>query len=326
MGWRDRQDSEVLAGEPGAKYPWVQWVNRGADLDPRRQAGGFFITSENLAVLGDPEIKGGESSGVVFSGGDTDTGIFLPEISVAVMGSRFRWQIREGNRTRGLSEWVQGARSKLQVLILLQTAQTGWVGPLMITLTGTVTGDFWEAYKEHRQEVRKATGGRGAAAWFWMTLTAGEPVQRGDQGASSLVTPIALVAPESFDPDALYVGDGAADFIEKYYPTVETWRDEWGEQEDLSEDASPTVAADPVPESDHGRGSYGPMGEARNAFSEQWSRLKKLGVTAPLLHNDWKAMQIKVASGLLKAAANDLEGGKARDLVAADLIAALEGV
>jgi len=336
MGWQNRQDSRVLDAEPQAEFPWAQWVNRGSDLDPRQQIGGFFVTSINLSALGDPELEGAVASTLTVGGGsDFETGLYLPGLEVSVLGSRFAWQTKVGGRSRLGNEYEPGARGKLQVLVLVKTAgDTGWSGPLMLTVTGTVSKDLNEAIKAHRQAVRQATGGQGATAWFWMTLAAGTPERRGSGNATSMVTPMFYRQQEDLIPDEVYIGDDAADFVEELFDQVQTWEGAWGQQEEQS--GEPDAYTEPEPQQRQpqearvdaqGRpAGLGSMADARHAWSDQWNALKKLGLTAPFLDNSWSVEQIEAATRLMGKAGEKIEGGTPIDVAAAELIAALEKV
>ncbi len=336
MGWQQRQDSRVRDAEPRAEFPWIQWVNRGSDLDPRHQIGGFFITSINLSLLGDPQVPGGEACSLTVGGGeDYETGLYLPAIEVAVMGSRFAWMVRENNRTQLSDAYTPGARGKLQALTLLRTATEdgedfGWVGPILLTVTGTLSKDLGDAIKQHRQVVRQATAGQGATAWFWMHLLAGAPERRGSGSATSLVTPL-LYQQDDFDPDKAYIGDDAADFVEGMFDQVQTWEAEWGQHA-----GSQGALNEPEPEPDPYHQSQaqpqgqaagiGSMSEARRLWSEQWNRLKQMGLTAPFLDNAYSVGQIEAATHLMSVAATKLGAGEPVEIVAAELITALEKV
>jgi len=295
MSWKDRKDSRVRDAEPRPEYPWIQWVNRGADLDPRRKQGGFFLTSENLAVLGDPEIPGAEASSLVFSNQDTATGIYMPRLEIAVLADRFGWRVREGNRTYISPTYESGARGKLQVLCLLKT-EDGSTGPLVITLTGTVSKDMRTAITAHRQVVQTATGGQGATAWFWLPLAAGKPELRGTEGASSTVTPIIYDKPAVFDPDSFYVGDELADWMEDNFDEIERWRTAWEQRPQPQPQPEPPMDAGEVPPPE----VIDDLAAARSAWSNAWNELKRAGITAPLLDSSWDAKQIMTAVQILQ--------------------------
>ena len=313
MGWKDRQDSAVKDAEPEARHPYAQWVNRGGDLDPRHDRGGFFISVENLAMLGDPDIPGAEAVTFHHSTNDYSTGVLLQEIQASIIIDRFAWSLyNEATRRTSLSmEYVEGARGKRQALVLLKTVD-GYVGPMMITLTGMVSKDMDTATATHRQMVRQATGGEGATAWFWATLGAGEPVRLGKGATSSMGTPILYREPEGglFNPDALYIGDEAADQIEAAFGEFQTWANAWEERYGKGAAASTVHAEDnedytgsreepppfdtepqqaPLPLA----GSYtNVLGNARKGWSTAWNALKMAGIVPPFLNNSWSEAQI----------------------------------
>ena len=329
MGWKDRQDSRVRDAEPRAEYPWIQWVNRGSSLDPRHVQGGFFITAENLSAIGEPEIDGAEACTLVFGNEASNTGAYLPGIHIAVLGSRFAWRIDDGGRSHLSSIYEPKARGKMHALVLLKT-KDGYAGPMLITLTGTVTKDLNEAIKAHRQAVRQATEGQGATPWFWMHLTAGEPERRGVGSATSMMTPI-LCPDIDLDLEQAYVGDGIADWEEDFFETVEAWIHEWDnageehevEQSPLSDDEAPTSTPAVTRSPSNGNDSYGPMAEARKLWSVKWNRLKSLGVAPPFLNNAWNADQINAATALMGDAAQSIDEGNDREFTAATMLALL---
>ena len=329
MGWRNRQDSRVRDAEPRAKYPWMQWVNRGSDLDPRHTQGGFFITAENMDVLGEVKVDSAEACTLNFSNNASATGIYLQGINIAVLGTRFAWTVEEGGRICRVATWVPGARSKMQALVLLQ-AKEGHTEPLMLTLTGTVTEDLKEAIKVHREVIRQTTERKGATPWFWLHLIAGEPERRGSGSKTSMVTPI-LCPDTELDLEQAYVGDEIADWEEDFFETVEAWIHEWDnageehevEQPPLSDDEAPLSTPAATRSPSNGNGNLGPMAEARRLWSVQWNRLKKLGVSPPILNNAWSVDQINAATTLMRDAAQSIDEGNDREFTAATMLALL---
>ena len=328
MGWKDRQDSRVRDAEPRAEYPWMQWVNRGSYLDPRHDSGGFFITAENMAMIEEPEIDGAEACTLNFSNEASDTGIYLPAVDIAVMGTRFAWRTTEGTRPVLSATYTPGARGKLQAMMLLKT-QGGYAGPLMLTLTGTVTKDLSTAIKAHRQAIRQATEGNGALPWFWLSLAAGTPEQRGTGSAHSMVTPIISPAVPGFSPEFSYVGDEIADWMESVFETTERWTQEW---DTAGQDAEQQPHDDEVPapaETDApgpGTGSYAPIGEARTTWSDRWNQLKAVGLSAPFLNPAWNAGQIETAAALMETAREKIVAGGTIDAAATELLAKLDWI
>lgn len=323
MGWRDRQQSRVRDAEPRAEYPWIQWINVGSTLDPRRKNGGFFLTSENLAILGEPDIPGAEASTLNFSSDETETGLYLGSIDVAILGTRFAWQTRDGNRAHLSAEYTPGARGKMQALVLLKTAE-GSCGPLLLTVTGTVTKDLLNATKTHRQQVRQATGGQGATPWFWLRLLAGSTEKRGSANAQSTVTPI-VMSPEPFVAEAAYVGDNLADWMEEHFEVCQQWANEWDHPQQAAEQEPDPVdpTQGPAPQ-EHGVGSAQPLSAARAAWSVQWNKLKGLGVAAPFLNNAFGVAQIATATDAMETAVKALEQGESKEIATANLLATLD--
>jgi len=223
MGWQGRCNSQVAQDEPGLEYPFLQWVNRGGDLDPRRQDGGFFMTEDNVNML-DALPVGAQATRMNFSTGNSEGGVFMESIVIAPLTSRFSWVVWEGGKHSYSNTYTAGARGKLNVLCYIKT-NNGMKGPISITLTGTVTQDMGTAMSAHRQRVRRATKGQAPSPLFVMTLEPGDQVQRGKSGKQSRVTPIVMV--EDFDADDSYVGDPLADEIEKRWQEFKTWKEKW---------------------------------------------------------------------------------------------------
>jgi hypothetical protein len=316
-----------MAAQPGAEFPWVQWVNRGSDLDPRREAGGFFIPVENLALMGEPELAGSEAATLNFGEGGSSTGVFLNFLDMAVLATRFAWLTKDDRdrRDRGTLSptWTDGARGKLQALVLLRTA-AGWTGPVIVTLTGTVTSDFSAAVKTHRQQVIRATSGKGAAPWFWARLEPGSPEKRGHGSATSTVTPILLQG--EVDPSTAYVGDEAADWMEENFDVIQAWGAAWkavGQTEsqappepDFDDDLPSTPDGSLLPSA-----GQTPMMDARMRFGATWNRLTELGCKPANLNNAWDLPTINQATALMEAALRSVQSGANISSVQLDLLA-----
>jgi hypothetical protein len=315
----------------------VQWVNYGNNLDPRRATGGFFISQNNLALLDNPEIEGAVPSTQHFKGGDSETGVFIESLWLAVFETRFGWLVREGNRRRIEPVRKGNARSKHHALCFLRTVD-GHAGPVIVTHTGVVTGEVQDAIKEHRDVVRQATNGKGAGAWFWMRLSAGEVAQAGKGSKTSPYTQ-ALYVESDFDPEELYVGDELADWMEDNFERNQEWAAEWGtEQADDHEPSDDVPEGRPAPAqrsepaqqqsapTGHGQGSYNPLGEARKAWSSNWNRLKQIGVVAPFLDNSWNAAQVTQAANYMEDTYAEVQQGGDKDAALSALITRLDTI
>jgi hypothetical protein len=286
---------------------------------------------ENLALMGEPEFAGAEAATLNFGEGGSSTGVFLGAMDVAILATRFAWLTKNDRdrRDRGtLSQnYSDGARGKLQALVLLRTI-AGWTGPAIVTLTGTVTSDFSAAIKTHRQQVIRATSGKGAAPWFWARLESGSPEKRGHGSATSTVTPIALQG--EVDPGAAYVGDEAADWMEENFDLIQAWGAAWkgsagGQQVEIvappepdSDDEQPPMPNEsPFPAST----SQTPMMDARTRFGVTWNRLAQLGCKPANLNNAWDLPTINQATALMEAALRSVQSGANTSSVQLDLLA-----
>ena len=246
MSWQNRAASQILYEETVYEYPFVQYVNDGNTLTPAEPTGGFAITADQVEVLGEAP-HGATDHTLTFSTGESEAVFFSDWLRFAPLATRFAW-VKDGNR---LDTFVPGARGKLQALGYVET-ETGFAGPVMLTVKGMASKDLSQALREHRQAVRKATQGQAPSPFFSVLLHAGEPTLRGTK-QKSRATPIAR--DPGFDPDRDYVGDALADIIESEWETYKKWAAAWqnnpgpnGEGE-LPESDAPTSEASDDPES-----------------------------------------------------------------------------
>jgi len=275
MSWKDR--TYQMMDEGGASYPFVQWINDGGQLDPRSPRGGFAMPEEQMEDLG-AYPAGANVRALTFRNGESTTVFFTEQMEVVVLATRFCW-LKDGNR---VSNYVPGARSKLQALCLMR-GDTGFAGPMMLTFRGIPGKHFAEAYKKHRARVRKATKGAAPSYAFVMRIAAGEPTMVGSR-QQSRITPVVLA--DDFDPDASYVGDAVLDSFDnkEFWAEVKAWREAWaipgpngdGEVEDednghrtAQQDIAELYGDDAPAKHDHDNGGNGnrPAGDPQS-----WAR------------------------------------------------------
>lgn len=198
----------------GPQFPFIQWVNQGRNLTPPQQRGGF-------ATPIDQEVNiDGDYAELVHSNGDTTEVIYTQRLTILPIATRFSW-VKDGFRT----EYVPGARGKLQVLAFVQASQ-GIVGPVLVTLTGMASRDMSKALREHRNTVHKLTKSRSVQPWmFWLTLCAGRPQMTG-QKQRSIYTPVGRcqdVTPHD------YAGREVIVQVVSMAEEVKAWKDAWKE-------------------------------------------------------------------------------------------------
>ncbi len=218
MTWQSRTASALLQEESSAEYPFIQYVNDGGTLEPRKPNGGFAFSADQVETLGAPP-QGATPHTLVFSNGATNAVFFTDWLRFVPLATRFAW-VKDGNR---LETFVEGARGKLQALGFVET-ETGFRGPVMLTVKGMASKDLSTALREHRQAVRKGTQGQAPSVFFALLLHAGEPTLRGGK-QKSRATPILRSA--DFDPDRDYVGDALADTIEAEWAAYKQWATAW---------------------------------------------------------------------------------------------------
>ena len=193
----------------GESYPWVQWVNRGSDLEPQQPVGGFAspldqdvnLPNSIYAILHHPE-------------GSTEV-MYTDRLEVAVLRRRFFW-FDPKTRIR-LPKYQPGARGKTQFLCYIKT-DNGFIGPVKLTFTGMSGVYFDSARHEFAKAVRKATGGKAPAYAFWMAVTASNPVMVGKDQKSPICPPTWT---GDFDPDRDFVGEELLDVID--WDAVDRW-------------------------------------------------------------------------------------------------------
>ena len=220
MSWKNAVKSGAAPTvDEKVSYPFIQWINRGAQLDPRAPRGGFGQPVEEMEAAGDYPTSA-EMRELVLRSGATVPMMFSHNVRAAVVATRFAW-ILNGRR---VSTYVDGARSKLQAVAIIEGSEGPFVA--MLTFRGLAGKEFSESHKAHRDRVRQATRAAGTeapASIFYATYVAGEPKMVGS-GAQSQITPVAL-SDEAFDLDADYVGDDALALLDR--DGLEEWRHAW---------------------------------------------------------------------------------------------------
>ena len=210
MGWQDRQYERIET-----VLPFIQWVNSGANLEPRSEVGGFAQPLDQAQILG-VNIPG-EVRVLHHKGGKTTDVVFNTELVIAVLTTRFGW-VKNG---RMLSAYESGARGKLQALCLVRDADKV-AGPVILTFTGLAGSEFNAALSVHRETVRKATAASAPAYAFFGVFRSGGIKMVGNGSQSPITT---VEYGEGFDPDAAFVGDEALDALN--WAQIEAWESAW---------------------------------------------------------------------------------------------------
>lgn len=218
MSWQNVNVPTV--DEAQITFPFVQWINNGASLDPRRPRGGFGQPEEQMQLAGHYP-KGSQMHNLILKSGESVLVAFTHTLRAAVLTTRFAW-IKDGKR---IPTYVEGARSKLQALAIIE----GEEGPFIATLTfsGMAGKEFNDALKRHKERVRRLTSAVGAvkpASIFYATYTASEPKMVG-RTAKSQITPVVLSDEDTFDLDSAYVGDEALSLVD--WDQVKAWKEAW---------------------------------------------------------------------------------------------------
>jgi hypothetical protein len=205
-------------------YPTVQWINRGGDLRPPQEGGGFFGAQKyGIATLpGGTEVRFHQ-----------DDGLFSYGFDAAILAVRQAWFSQEGGLAVRLKRYREGARKRVQTLLLLKGKDGQVVGPVKLTVVGLANGVILEAY----WALNTVATGADAQPWmFWAALSAGETVEVGDHGAR--MTPVLVRTPLADELDDAFIGLDAVQRVVLLADDIAAWRDAWNGGDD-GEDATP---------------------------------------------------------------------------------------
>ncbi len=139
-------------------YPTVQWINRGGDLKPPQEHGGFFAAQKygNGALPGGVEARFHE-----------DDGFFSRGFEAAILAVRQAWFMQENGASARLRHYEEGARKRVQALILLKGDDGEVIGPVKLTVVGLANEALPEAY----WALNTVASGADAQPWmFWVDL------------------------------------------------------------------------------------------------------------------------------------------------------------
>ncbi|HIE38669.1 MAG TPA: hypothetical protein EYP77_06320 [Anaerolineae bacterium] len=217
MSWQNVS----IPDEVQLSFPFIQWVNNGNSLDPRRPRGGFGMPEEQIDLAGDYP-KDAELHKLILKSGEEVPMAFTHTLRAAVLATRFAW-ILDGKRT---PTYVKGARSKLQALAIVEGQDAAFIA--VLTFSGMAGKEFSDALKKHAKRVRRLTRAAGkeqSHGIFYATYTADEPKMVG-RTAKSQITPVALGDEEFFDLDTAFVGEAALAQVD--WDQVKAWKEAWG--------------------------------------------------------------------------------------------------
>lgn len=279
MSWRDRQYQQSSQRAPS--LPWIQWQNDGSNIDPRQPLGGPFQPNSQAVALArqmgieEPEKNPVRIPGIpatlYFRSGASEEGVFAPEITVAVLGNRFYWAKKNESPRRGKCPGA-GWRGKTQYVVLVEDGDRV-IGPTMLTFTGWAGTYFANAFEVFAGAVEKATDGKAPARVFWATFRSSGTEMVGRENKSRITTAVWTGDSETFDPNAVYVGDAVADQIEALFPEVMEWCENL-EYQPNGNDGSNGNGKEPAPV------STAPQPQPKNpdapAGEAQWRLVRKL--------------------------------------------------
>ena len=234
MSWKDTATNEaVMRSMDKPDYPFIQWINHPGDLRPAQDVGGWAMSVEQCEIARGAPL-GSEVLKWKHPGGITESTTFTHSLTVAILVKRFAWVKKDGTRKIFVDKFIkgQGIFSWSHALCYIQSDDGRPIGPVLITLSGLVTTDFDNAYKEHARLVRRATGGTAAPPFFWVTLRAGETKPRGKTQQKADGTTLVIDTSVPFDADTAYVGDELAHKISDGWAEFDAWQNEWSEVED----------------------------------------------------------------------------------------------
>ncbi len=219
MTWRKR----TFERADRTIYPFIQWVNDGASLDPRNATGGFAQPLEQGRSLG-ASIPGAICT-LHHRGGKETKIVFATQLQIAVLETRFTWI----KNKQPILAYEPGARGKLQALSLTPDQNGEIVGPVLLTLTGYTSKYFYTGLNAHRNIVRATTTSTAPAYAFLGLYAAGETRTVGETNQQSPVTYLGYMGDaELFDADSAYVGDDALDALN--WKEIDAWKTAWSNE------------------------------------------------------------------------------------------------
>ena len=216
MSWRDRK----FERRDESFYPFIQWVNDGATLEPRSPIGGFAQPIEQAQILG-VSIPG-EMRVIHHRGGDKTDAVFATELQFAVLATRFAW-LKDGQR---VATYQSGARGKLQCLGVARDMNGNATPLTILTFSGLVGEQFATALRAHKMAVRVATGNSAPSYAFYGLYSSGEVQAVGASQQSNITT---IDYHKDFDPDQAYIGDAVLDALD--WSEIDRWAAEWEGEE-----------------------------------------------------------------------------------------------
>ena len=240
-----------------AAYPFVQWLNGSPPLKqvhPVLGAGGFMLPTDQVEPQ--PSLKPVD---VPHRNGSSTEAYLVPELGFAVLSTRFAWFKRTAGQAVYLRGYQEGARGRLQVLVLVKGVAEA--EPVMLTLSGYASKHFLEVLKAFRREVlgaAKAATGRAYPDYaFWLRVRAGSPTEAGNGSATSTITPPAPAwdAAALKDPEkrrdtlaALYVGKDVLAAAQAAWEQAQGWAEAWKRgQEAAPDEGEPEYPYDEPP-------------------------------------------------------------------------------
>lgn len=198
-----------------ASYPVVQWINQPFRLKPSQDNGGFFVARK----YGGVELPNGVEAQY-----HDDVGTFATSLTACLLAMRVAWVRKEAGVEIRLSGYQDGARKRVEFLMLLRgEAPDDIVGPVKLTTVGTANKELTINYQALAATAKAA----GAEPFmFWVNLQAGETQQVGDHGVT--MTPITVDVPDADDLEDAFVGvDVLEEMIFPLSEELQKWREAW---------------------------------------------------------------------------------------------------
>ncbi len=198
-----------------ASYAVVQWINQPSRLSPPQSNGGFFVARK----YGGVELPGGTKAQY-----HQDVGTFATKLTACLLAMRVAWVRKEAGVEIRMSGYQDGARKRVEFLMLLLDEQSGnVVGPVKLTTVGTANKELTINYQALASTAKAA----GAEPFmFWVDLQAGQTQRVGSHGVT--MTPITVSVPDADDLDDAFIG---ADVLnETVFPLsdeLNKWREAW---------------------------------------------------------------------------------------------------
>lgn len=240
MSFEDYEVNEEYAGQ--FLPPTIQW--RRGDLvnqHPGLKNGCWQLPVENFeAIIGNslPVIN------VVHGGGVVVESYLFETLHLSILAWKKRWYIMEDGQYNYLSDYQEGARSRLQYYAIVKEID----GAGLVSVSGLNAKHLSQASYQHQQKIVKAayniTKRKFSQYHFWCPLSAGPKTETAH---NQYITPPRLAIDDKVDKELLnrlFVGSEVAELAESLMQEARDWA--FSDRKPQAPATSPDYGAEPA--------------------------------------------------------------------------------